>query len=114
MLTIRLSALIKPRDDWPVQVNQLLSSKEKHDPTVAAAPKFRVPGTWLPVGVLVGSAVLAIAVLLSRPAPSMSYSPSEINVMEDAEVLALHTDPDLFTEDLAFYVWANADDRSGG
>jgi len=44
----------------------------------------------------------------------MSYSPSEINVMEDAEVLALHTDPDLFTEDLAFYVWANADDRSGG
>ncbi len=75
--------------------------------TRSADPAFRVPSTWLPIAVLVVSAALAIAVWISRPAPSATYGAAEINTMQDAEVLASREEPDIYTEDLAFYEWAN-------
>lgn len=75
--------------------------------TRSADPVFRVPSAWLPIAALVVSAALAIAVWISKPAPSATYGAAEINTMQDAEVLASRAEPDLYSEDLAFYEWAN-------
>ncbi len=79
-----------------------------------SAPVFRVPSAWLPMGVLVASVALAVAVWIVRPSTSVGYGPADMNAMEDAEVLASNEEPDLYNEDAAFYEWVNAENNSGG
>ena len=75
--------------------------------------RFRVPGAWLPVGVLAAAAVLTVAVWVQQPTGVLV---AELNPVEDAELLASREGPELYAEDADFYEWAGsvaADGMSG-
>jgi hypothetical protein len=76
-----------------------------------AARPFRIPGVWLPAGVLAASAVLAVAVWIARPSPTALVA-TDASALEEVEVLAAADEPELYNEDPDFYEWAaNGDDR---
>ncbi len=73
---------------------------------------FRIPGLWLPGGVLATAAVLALAVWVARPvAPHAPLA--EASPLEDAEMLSSSDGPELYADDADFYDWAGSD-ASGG
>ena len=72
------------------------------------APRFRVPGRWLPAGALAAAAVLAFAVWLAQPAGTPNAVLAEASPVEDAELLASNDGIDLYTDDADFYEWAGA------
>ena len=74
----------------------------------AQSRAFRVPGAWLPAGVLAVAATLALAVWVSRPVPSPAPS-AEVAAVEDVELLASGEEPDFYAEDPAFYEWAGTE-----
>jgi hypothetical protein len=78
-----------------------------------SAPRFRIPGAWLPAGALAAAAVLAVAVWVARPlAPTAIVA--EASPVEDAELLASNEEPELYAEDADFYEWAENNDAPGG
>jgi len=80
----------------------------------AGEPRFRVPGAWLPAGVLTAAAVLAIAVWIARPGSDTATAIADVTPLgEDVEILASKDGPDLYADDPDFYEWAGAD-QSGG
>jgi len=77
-----------------------------------AARSFRIPGLWLPGGVLATAAVLALAVWVARPVvPHAALA--EATPFEDAEMLSSSEGPDLYTDDADFYDWAGSDAPGG-
>jgi hypothetical protein len=72
------------------------------------ARPFRVPGVWLPVAVCAFAGALAVAVWVSRPV-AVSAPMADAAPVEDAELLASGDEPDLYTEDAAFYEWAGSE-----
>jgi hypothetical protein len=78
----------------------------------AGARTFRVPGMWLPAAVCATAALLAMAVWVSRPV-AVTKPLADAAPMEDAELLASDDEPDLYSEDPAFYVWAGSDMGAG-
>ncbi len=80
----------------------------------ASAPRFRIPGAWLPAGALAAAAVLAIAVWVAQPAGPPAAALAEVSAVEDAELLASNDGPELYAEDADFYELAGSDDPSGG
>jgi hypothetical protein len=79
----------------------------------AAAPRFRIPGAWLPAGALAAAAVLAVAVWIAQPAGSPNAVLADANPVEDAELLASNDGPELYAEDADFYEWAGSDEPGG-
>jgi hypothetical protein len=79
----------------------------------SSAPRFRVPGAWLPAGALAAAAVLAVAVWMAQPAGSPNALLAEASPVEDAELLASNDGPELYAEDADFYEWAGADETAG-
>jgi hypothetical protein len=77
-----------------------------------AAPAFRVPGIWLPLGTVAAAAVLAVLVYVERPHPSAVVA--ESGAVEDIEILASNDGPDLYAEDPEFYEWATGDASEPG
>jgi hypothetical protein len=76
------------------------------------ARTFRIPGLWLPGGVLATAAVLALAVWVARPvAPHAALA--EASPLEDAEMLSSSDGPDLYADDAEFYDWAGSDAAGG-
>ena len=77
-----------------------------------AARPFRIPGLWLPGGVLATAAVLVLAVWVARPgAPHVAIA--EASPLEDAEMLSSSDGPDLYADDPDFYDWAGSDAAGG-
>lgn len=76
--------------------------------TNGGARAFRIPGIWLPAGVLAAAAVLAVAVWIARPISQPQAQLAEASPVEDAEILASSDNPDLYAEDSDFYEWAGA------
>jgi hypothetical protein len=79
----------------------------------ASAPRFRVPGAWLPGGALAAAAVLAVAVWVAQPSGLPSATVAEISPVEDAEILASNDEPELYADDPEFYEWAGSDQTGG-
>jgi len=80
----------------------------------AARPRFRVPGAWLPAGVVAAAAVVAIAVWTAQPVGGPAAVVADATLMgEDAEILASNEGPDLYADDPDLYEWAGTD-QSGG
>jgi hypothetical protein len=78
----------------------------------ATARPFRVPGAWLPVGVVALAASLALAVWISRPVPAAAPS-AEAAAVEDVDWLVSGEETDFYADDAAFYEWAgNASEAS--
>jgi hypothetical protein len=76
------------------------------------ARPFRIPGLWLPGGVLATAAVLALAVWVARPvAPHAALA--EATPLEDAEMLSSSEGPELYADDADFYDWAGSDAAGG-
>lgn len=69
------------------------------------ARRFRVPGAWLPAGVLAAAAVLTVAVWVQQPT---GVPVAEITPVEDVELLASREGPELYAEDADFYEWAGS------
>jgi hypothetical protein len=83
--------------------------------TGAGERTFRVPGLWLPGGVLASAAVLALAVWVARPVAGPTAPVAEASPLEDAEILSSSEGPDLVADDADFYAWADTDgDGAGG
>jgi hypothetical protein len=74
---------------------------------------FRVPGLWLPGGVLATAAVLALAVWVARPNSGPATTFAEATPLEDAEILSSSDGPELYAEDADFYDWADGDAAGG-
>lgn len=70
---------------------------------------FRIPGVWLPAGVLAAASVLAIAVWIARPVSQTQPQFAEASPVEDAEILASGDNPELYADEADFYEWAGAD-----
>ena len=79
----------------------------------SSAPRFRVPGVWLPVGALAAAAVLAVAVWLAQPVAGPGPQLAEASEVEDAEILASNDGPELYADDADFYEWAESDPSGG-
>jgi hypothetical protein len=75
----------------------------------AGARTFRIPGVWLPVGVLAAASVLAIAVWIARPVSQPQPQFAEASPVEDAEILASGDNPELYADEADFYEWAGSD-----
>ena len=80
----------------------------------ASAPRFRIPGNWLPAGALAAAAVLAVAVWVAQPGSPPTAVVAEASPVEDADLLASNDGPDLYAEDPDFYEWADTSDAPGG
>ena len=78
----------------------------------STAPRFRIPGAWLPVGALAAAAVLAIAVWIAQPTAPQGAVLADASPVEDVELLASNDDPGLYAEDADFYEWADSDENS--
>jgi hypothetical protein len=79
----------------------------------AGAPRFRVPGVWLPGGALAAAAVLAVAVWIAQPTGNPGAVLAEASAVEDAEMLASNDEPELYADDPDFYEWAGAEPPAG-
>ncbi len=77
------------------------------------ARPFRVPGLWLPGGVLASAAALALAVWIARPVAPLVAPLAESTPLEDAEMLSSSEGPDLYADDAEFYDWAGSDSAGG-
>ncbi|HXQ30401.1 MAG TPA: hypothetical protein VN790_00355 [Steroidobacteraceae bacterium] len=77
-------------------------------------PRLRVPGAWLPAGVLAAAAVLAVAVWIGQPVGGPATLVAEATLIdEDGEILASNEGPDLYADDPDFYEWAGTDQNGG-
>ena len=74
--------------------------------TARGVRPFRVPGAWLPGGVLAAAAVLTVAVWVARP---VTLPVAELNPVEDLELLASREGPERYAEEGEFYEWAGND-----
>lgn len=83
----------------------------------STAPRFRVPGFWLPAGALACAAVLAVMVWVGGPAQQGAATVARSVVAqpggtaEDLAILASN-DAEMYAEDPDFYEWAGSDDAS--
>jgi len=78
----------------------------------SAVRAFRVPGIWLPTGVLAAASLLAIAVWIARPISQPQSQLAEVSPVEDAEILASGDNPELYADEADFYEWAGSDTTS--
>ena len=88
------------------RLNRARQTAREDCATTGAERPFRVPGAWLPGGVLAAAAVLMLAVWIARP---VAVPVAELNAVEDVELLASRDSPELYAEEADFYEWAGAD-----